>query len=214
VSFIRDTPYHTADAPWSFTTVRRNRSFRRYLLFFLVGYLAVSVGSPFLNPFLAQVHHQGYRALGIYSSLAALGAAVLTPAMGRVTDLYGPRAGIGGVLVFLFAGAALLVFGWHPALWGLAMLFCGAFDTSRFVATGIVGRSFGTMPTAWGFAIFDAIMGIPMAGGAVLGGLLYRQGYRLPFVLVMVLAALLVIVLVAAKGSFAQRPATDTPATD
>jgi len=214
VSFIRDTPYHTADAPWSFTTVRRNRSFRRYLLFFLVGYLAVSVGSPFLNPFLSQVHHQGYRALGIYSSLAALGAAVLTPAMGRVSDLYGPRAGIGGVLVFLFAGATLLVVGRNPALWATAMLCCGAFDTSRFVATGIVGHSFGTMPTAWGFAIFDAIMGIPMAGGAVLGGLLYRQGYRLPFVFVMVLAMLLVIVLLAARGSFAQRPATDVPATD
>jgi MFS family permease len=152
--------------------------------------------------------------LGVYSSLAALGAAILTPAMGRVTDLYGPRAGIGGVLLFLLAGAGLLMAGGNPALWAVAMLCCGAFDTSRFVATGIVGRSFGSMPTAWGFAIFDAIMGIPMAGGAVLGGLLYRQGYRLPFVFVMVLAMLLVIVLLAAKGSFAQRPASDMPATD
>ena len=118
------------------------------------------------------------------------------------------------MLVILFAGAALLVFGWNPALWAIAMVCCGAFDTSRFVATGIVGHSFGTMPTAWGFAIFDTIMGIPMAGGAVLGGLLYRQGYRLPFVFVMVLAALLVTVLLTARGSFAQRPATDSPATD
>ena len=121
--------------------------------------------------------------LGIYSSLAALGAAALTMSMGRVTDLYGPRAGIGGVLVFLLVGSLLLIVGWNPIIWGLAMLCCGAFDALRFVAAGIVGDSFSGMPLAWGYAIFDAVMGIPMAGGAVLGGLLYRTSYSLPFIL-------------------------------
>ena len=63
------------------------------------------------------------------------------------------------------------------------MLACGSYDALRFVATGIVGNSFKGMPLAWGYAIFDTVMGLPMAGGAVLGGLLYRVAYPLPFAL-------------------------------
>jgi MFS family permease len=201
-TMIRNTPYHTADAPLSLSALRRNRRFRRYLVFFLAGFLAVYVGQAFLNPFLAQVHGQGYAALGVYASLAALGAAVLTPAMGRVTDLYGPRAGIAGVLTFLLVGAVLLLAGWNPLVWGIAMLFCGAFDALRFVATGIVGDSFQGMPLAWGYAIFDTVMGIPMAGGAILGGLLYGIAYSLPFFLVIAVAAgLLILLLITGRGS-------------
>ena len=201
-TMIHDTPYHTADAPLTLTALRRNRRFRHYLVFFLAGFLAVYVGQAFVYPYLAQVHDQGYAALGVYASLAALGAAVMTPAMGRVTDLYGPRAGIAGVLAFLLVGAGLLLAGWNPLVWGLAMLFCGAFDTLRFVATGIVGDSFKGMPLAWGYAIFDTVMGIPMAGGAILGGILYGISYALPFVLVIAVAAgLLVLLLVTGRRS-------------
>lgn len=201
-TMIRDTPYHTADAPLSLAALRRNRRFRRYLVFFLAGFLAVYVGQAFIIPFLAQVHGQGYAALGVYASLAALGAALMTPAMGRVTDLYGPRAGIGGVLAFLLAGAVLLLVGWNPLLWGVALLFCGAFDALRFVATGIVGDSFEGMPLAWGYAIFDTVMGLPMAGGALFGGLLYGIAYSLPFVLVIAVATgLLILLLLTGRGS-------------
>lgn len=196
-SLMRDTPYHTADAPLDLGALRRNRRFRNYLVFFLAGFLAVYVGQAFINPYLSQVHHQGYTALGIYSSLAALGASVLTTTMGRVTDKYGPRAGIAGVLVFLLLGASLLLAGWNVIVWGIAMLFCGAFDALRFVATGIVGDSFKGMPLAWGYGIFDTVMGIPMACGSVLGGLLFGIARPLPFVLVIAVAAGLLLLLLA-----------------
>ena len=196
-TMIRDTPYHTADAPLSLESLRRNQRFRRYLIFFLAGFLAVYVGQGLLTTYLAQVHDQGFTALGVYSSLAALGAAVMTPAMGRFVDLRGPRAGIAGVLVFLIVGTTLLITGWSAIVWGVAMLCCGAFDALRFVATGIVGDSFKGMPLAWGYAIFDTVMGIPMAGGAVLGGLLYAAWSALPFILVIAITAgLLALLLV------------------
>ena len=209
ITFIRDTHYHSADTPWSLRSLSRNRRFRRYLIFFVAGFLAVYVGQAFINPYLSQVHEQGYAALGVYSSLAALGAAVLTPAMGRATDLYGPRVGIAGVLVFLLAGAFLLLVGWNPLVWGLAMLFCGSFDALRFVAAAIVGDSFEGVPLAWGYGIFDAVMGLPMAGGAVLGGILYRIGYALPFVLVIVVSAGLLVVLVASVRTPADEDLAD-----
>ena len=207
IMFIRDTPYHTADAPLSLTGLRRNRRLHDYLVVFLLGYLAVYVGQAFLNPYLAEVHHQGYAALGVYASLAALGAAVLTTAMGRATDLYGPRAGIAGVLVFLLAGTALLLAGWSPIAWGLAMMLCGSYDSLRLVAAGVVSDSFHEMPLAWGYAIFDTVMGVPMACGAVLGGVLFRTGYALPFVVVIIIAlSLLVLLAVGTRSRGAARP--------
>jgi MFS family permease len=191
VSFIRDTPYHTADGPLTLAGLRHNRRLHDYLWFFLLGYLAVYVGGAFLTPYLSQVHHQDYDQLGVYASLAALGAAVLTTAMGRATDRFGARAGMAGVLVFLLAGTGLLLAGWNPVVWGVAMVCCGAYESLRLVAAGMVNDSFGDMPTAWGFAIFDTVMGLPMACGAVLGGLLFRAGYALPFVVVIAISLVL-----------------------
>ncbi|MFA4964772.1 MAG: MFS transporter [Thermoleophilia bacterium] len=195
ITLIRDTTYHTADAPLSLRALACNRRFCRYLAFFLVGFLAVSMGQTFLSPYLAQVHDQGWTALGVYASLAALGSALLTVAMGRATDLYGPRASIGGVLVALLLGSVLLLTSASPLAWGFAVFFCGGFDALRMGATGIVGDSFTGMPLAWGYAIFDTVMGLPMAGGALLGGLLYRSGYALPFVLAIAIAAGLLVAL-------------------
>lgn len=191
ISLIADTPYHTADAPLSLRSVFANRRFARYLVFFLAGFLAASTAQAFLIPYLKQVHLQGYAALGVYAALAALGSAVITRAMGHITDLHGPRLGAAGVLAAMVAGTALLLGGDNPLLWGIATLCCGSFDALRLVATGIVGDSFGGMPLAWGYAIFDTVMGLPMAGGALLGGLLYRTGYALPFVFAAAMAAFL-----------------------
>jgi MFS family permease len=206
-SWLSDTPDHTADTPWSIGTLYRNRRFCRYVTFFLFGFLAVYVGQSFLTPYLAQVHHQGYGALGVYASLAAAGAALMTPFWGRVTDLNGARRGIAGVLVFVAVGSALLLVGWTPAVWGLAMFCCGAFDALRFVTIGVVSRSFGGVPLTWGYALFDTAMGLPMAGGALLGGLLYQTAYSLPFVFVIAVVAALLVVLAVVPRDVACEPA-------
>jgi predicted MFS family arabinose efflux permease len=207
VSLIHDQPYCPADTPWRFADVRRNRVFHRYLLFFLIGFLAVFVGQPFLNPYLAQVHDQGYAALGVFAALAALGAALLTPLCGRIADLRGARAGALVVLVVVLAGTLLLLTGPSLAFWGLAMFLCGGYDGFRMLATGVVSRSFGSLPPPWGYALFDTAMGLPMAGGAVLGGLLFRAGTGLPFVFVTAVAAVLVVALLAWRPSSPLRPA-------
>jgi len=183
-TLIRDTPYHSRETPWSLGGVRRNRSFRRYTVFFLAGFLAVYVGQPFLTPYLSLVHDQGYAALGAYASLAALGTALLAPLGGRVADLRGPRTSAALVLALVLAGTLILLVGPSPVFWALAMFLCGGYDALRFLATGVVGRSFGDLPLAWGYALFDTMMGLPMAGGAILGGLLFKAGTALPFALV------------------------------
>ena len=187
-TLISDVPYRADEVSLKPAAVGRNRSFRRYVTFFLIGYLAVYVGQSFLTPYLSVAHEQGYGALGVFAALAALGAALLTPLSGRVADLRGPRVGAGLVLVIICAGTLLLLTGTSPVIWGIAMFLCGGYDTFRFLATGIVGRSFGEIPLAWGFAIFDTTMGLPMAGGSILGGVLFGIGVALPFVLVVAVA--------------------------
>jgi len=93
------------------------------------------------------------------------------------------------------AAGALLLAGWAPPVWALAVFFYGAFDSFRFVAAGIVSRSFGSVPPVWGYAVFDASMGLPMAGGALFGGALYREAFGLPFVVVIGLGIVLLAVL-------------------
>jgi len=205
-TLLSDLSDHTTEAPWSMADAYRNRRFCRYVAFFLLGFLAVYVGQSFLTPYLAQVHDQGYGALGIYASLAAAGAAVMTPFWGRVADLRGTRRGIAGVLVLVALGSALLIGGWTPIVWGLAMFCCGAFDALRFVTTGVVAHSFGAVPLTWGYALFDTAMGLPMAGGALIGGLLYQTAYWLPFVFVIAIALVLLVVLAAVPREVACEP--------
>ena len=206
ISLIHDTPYHSADTPWSLASLWRKPRFRRYVAFFLAGFFAVYVGQDFMNPYLAQVHDQGFFALGVYSSLAALGTTVLTVVMGRVTDLRGPRAGVGGVLAFLLAGCLLLLLGTNQLTWGLAALALGAFDALRYVAYGIVGPSFKGVPLAWGYAVFDIAMGLPMVLGAVLGGLMYRFAFSLPFMAIGIIAAFLLILLLVTGKTVDEEP--------
>lgn len=200
VTLIHDTAFHAAGSRWRLDDLIDNRVFRRYLGFFLIGFLAVYVAQPFLLPYLAQVHHQGYTALGIYASIWALGGSAITFVAGQATDRFGPRAGIGSVLVCLLLGAVLLLTGWAPPLWALAVFLYGAFDAFRFTATGIVGRSFDRVPLTWGFAVFDATMGIPMVAGSILGGALYRRAFDLPFLVVIALAAALLLGLLLFSG--------------
>lgn len=192
-TLIHDTPYHVTDEAWSLRALRHNRLFRRYVVFFVGGFLAIYLAQPFIAPFLAQVHHQGYGAIGIYMSLAAAGATVLSQVIGRAVDLRGPRTGVVAALGILLVGVVLLIAGTSAPLWGSAMICLGGIDAFRYIANGIVGQSFGRVPLVWGFAVFDAAMGIPTAGGALLGGALYSQGFRWPFIAAIGVVAVLLL---------------------
>jgi MFS family permease len=195
VSTLGHTPYHAAGRPWSLRDLAENRVFRRHLAFFVCGFFAVYLGQPFVQPYLSQVHGQGYAALGVFAAIGALGGSVTTYVGGRAVHGYGSRPGIAVVLGFMLVGAILLLTGWAPPLWALAVFAFGAFDAFRFVTSGVVSTSFGSVPPTWGYTIFDAVMGVPMVLASLVGGILYQASYRLPFyaVIVMIVALLLAL---------------------
>lgn len=196
VCFLRDTPNHPPRVQWRVHHLFRGATFRGHLAFFLAGFLAVYVAQPFVNPYLAQVHGQSYAALGVFSSLVALGGVLSMQLVGRLTDRWGARAGAGTAIGLLLLGALLLITGTGPALWAVAMLCYGAFDTLRLMPSMILPHSFGHAPLQWGYAVFDTAMGVPMVCGAALGGLLYGASYALPFqVAIVICCGLLILVL-------------------
>jgi predicted MFS family arabinose efflux permease len=196
VCLLRDTPHHVSTGEWRVADLLANRRFRGHVAFFFVGFLAVFVAQPFINPYLAQVHEQGYAALGLYSSLVALGSVASVQVIGRLTDRWGARAGAASVLGLMLVGSVVLLVGADPGMWALAMVCCGAFDTFRYVPTMILPDSFGHMPLPWGYAIFDTVTGVPMVCGAALGGLLYRTAFALPFKVAIVIAGGLLLLTV------------------
>jgi predicted MFS family arabinose efflux permease len=197
VCFLRDPPQHPATGAWRPADLLVNRAFRGHVAFFFLGFLAVFVAQPFINPYLAQVHHQGYAALGLYSSLLALGGVLSVQVIGRLTDRWGARAGGASVLGLMLVGALVLLVGANPGMWALAMVCCGAYNTFRYVPTMILPDSFGHMPLPWGYAIFDTVTGIPMVCGAVFGGLLYRISFGLPFkIAIVIVGGLLLLTIV------------------
>jgi DHA1 family tetracycline resistance protein-like MFS transporter len=205
VSFLRDTPNHPPAEEWRVSDLLVSPAFRGHVAFFFVGFLAVYVAQPFVNPFLAQVHHQGYAALGLYSSLVALGTVLFMQVVGRLVDRWGARAGAGNALGLIVIGCVLLLAGAGPPAWAPAMLCFGAWDTFRLMPSMFLPPTFGHVPLQWGYAVFDTATGIPMVCGAALGGLLYRTSYTLPFQVAIVIAAGL-IVLVLFKGPVAAGP--------
>ena len=61
------------------------------------------------------------------------------------------------------------------------------------------------MPPVWGYAVFDASMGVPAACGSLLGGGLYRISFGLPFVAVIVLGIAMLLILGAGRPAQAER---------
>jgi MFS family permease len=213
VTFIGDTPYHAAGRPWKLADLTGSRRFRRVLAFFFVAYLAAYLAQPFVQLYLREVHDQSYMALGVFATIGAIGGSLITMVSGRATDIYGARWGVGGVLACILVGAVLLLVGWTPLAWALAVFFYGAFDAVRFLAFGLAGKAFGRVPPTWGYAIFDTAMGVPMFVGSLLGGVLYDAGAGLPFIVVAVMIVVMLVVLSlvrVAPGNGRRRPAVDS----
>ncbi len=211
VSLIADLPYHAAGRPWKVADLLENRVFRRNLAFFGCGFFTVYLAWPFVQPYFAQVHHLGYTALGMLAAVGAVGGSIVTFVAGRATDVRGHRQGIGITIACLTAGAVLVLAGWGPPGWALAVFFYGAFDSFRFVTAGIVSHSFGTVPPVWGYAVFDASMGVPQACAALAGGALVRVSYDLPFIVVAGLGGAMLIALLLAGRGVAARDAVGVP---
>ncbi|GAA5146537.1 MFS transporter [Nocardioides marinquilinus] len=170
----------------------------------VIAFMGIGLVDPILKDIAAQLDATPSQVSLMFTSyMAVMGVAMLVT--GVVSSRIGPKrtllAGLSLIIVFAgLAGASDTVgqiVGFRAG-WGLG--------NALFIATAlatIVSASVGT--TAQAIILFEAALGLGIASGPLLGGLLGEQSWRLPFFGV---SALMVVALVATTFLLPATPPT------
>jgi MFS transporter, ACDE family, multidrug resistance protein len=159
----------------------------------VIAFMGIGVVNPILRPIAENLRATPSQVLLLFSSyMAVMGAAMLVT--GAVSSRIGPKRTLLIGLVIIIAGAALAgmsdtvleIVGWR-ALWGLG--------NALFMATAlatIVGSARGSVAQAVIF--YEAALGLGIAVGPLVGGVLGAMSWRGPFFGVSALMALALVV--------------------
>lgn len=173
-------------------------------LAFAVVFALLSITLNFTTPYLQDVTALPLAQIGLFSSLGALGAALLTALWGRLGDWIGfPNALSLGLLVF--AGSLLLlVRSSLLPLIGLSFILRGAGDGVRTLMGAQIGRMSSPEELGRHYAIYNVLTGVGSTVGPYVGGALYELGPDRPFTVTAALSVA-VALLAAAAGQRTQR---------
>ena len=133
--------------------------------------------SPSSTPTSRRSIDQGFQRRSASTRRWPRSAPPCSPSLGgRIADLRGAaRRRRARASSCLLAGPLLLLARLGAAALGRGACSCAAPSTpSASSPPASWATRSATIPLAWGYAIFDTVMGLPMVGGAILGGVLYR----------------------------------------
>jgi ACDE family multidrug resistance protein len=160
----------------------------------LVAFMGIGLVDPILKPIADNLHATPSQVLLLFTSYtAAMGVAMLVT--GVVSSRIGPKHTLLIGLVIIIAGAGLAgmsdtvaeIVGWR-ALWGLG--------NALFIATAlatIVGSARGSVAQA--IILYEAALGLGIAVGPLVGGVLGAMSWRGPFFGVSALMAVALVVI-------------------
>ncbi|MGE5560574.1 MAG: MFS transporter [Chloroflexota bacterium] len=158
-------------------------------LAFAAVFALLSITLNFTTPYLQDVDSLPLTQIGIFSSIGAIGASLLTPLWGRLGDRIGfPKALSLGLTIF---AGSLLLFVHSPLIpWiGLSFVLRGAGDGVRTLMGAQVGRMSSPEELGRHYAIYNVLTGVGSTVGPYVGGRLYDFGPRWPFTVTAGLAA-------------------------
>ncbi len=142
------------------------------------GFLAVLTGQPLSAQFLEEVRGFSRTAIGVFGSLNALGTAVFSLALGRLSSW---RAFFASLLLVMVSFALLLWSGAGPVV-AAAYFLLGAYYTTRPLAVAVISERVAEHQRGMAYALVDTLAGLAALGGTNLAGLLYTRGPEWPFV--------------------------------
>jgi ACDE family multidrug resistance protein len=160
----------------------------------VVAFMGIGLVDPILKPIGDSLHATPSQVMLLFTSYTAvMGVAMLVT--GAVSSRIGPKHTLLIGLVIIIAGAGLAgmsdtvlqIVGWR-ALWGLG--------NALFIATAlvtIVGSARGSVAQA--IILYEAALGLGIAGGPLVGGVLGAISWRGPFFGVSGLMALALVVI-------------------
>ncbi len=141
------------------------------------GFLAVLTGQPLSAQYLEEERGFSSSAIGVFGSLNALGTAIFSLSLGRLSSW---RAFFAS-LVLVMASFALLLSSGASAVVALAYFLLGAYYTTRPLAVAAISERVAEHQRGMAYALVDTLAGLAALSGTVLAGLLYARDADWPF---------------------------------
>ncbi|NDJ74850.1 MAG: MFS transporter, partial [Chloroflexi bacterium] len=169
-----------------------------------LGFVATLIGQPLAPQYLEEVHGFSSGTVGAFGSVNALGTAVFSVLLGRLTAWRGFYACLG--LVFVSFGLLLLTGAWPVVI--VAYFLLGAYYTTRPLAAAVISTRVADHQRGMAYGLVDTLAGLATVIGTNLAGVLYAGDPDWPLI-----TAMISVVVVAALGVVLLRqPAYHRPA--
>jgi MFS family permease len=195
---VREQPVSQTRPGFGFQQAFANRRLVILCILAVFIFLALFLGQPFAPNYLEEVVGLDLAWIGFLGSAHALGATVLGLALGRMSE------GIGGLVLgqglVLLSLVILLSFEAMPLL-ALSFFLRGAFNASRALALGQMGKVVGESASGLAYGLLDTAMGLPWVLGPYIAAWLYTMRPDLPFVTSgAMIAAMMIVTVVFLRG--------------
>jgi MFS family permease len=179
-AITRTTEYPAATRPergYDYRGLLRRWQVVATFVLLTLGFTAVLTGQPLAPQYLEEVRGLSEAAVGAAGSLNALGTAVFSVALGRLTAWRGFFASLG--LVLLSFGMMMISGAWPVIV--VAYFMLGAYYTTRPLATAVISTRVAEHQHGMAYALVDTLAGLATVVGTNLAGVLYAQNPDWPF---------------------------------
>lgn len=142
------------------------------------GFLAVLIGQPLSAQYLEEARGFSRSAIGVFGSLSALGTAIFSLTLARLSSW---RAFFVSLLLVMVSFSLLLWSGAAPVV-AVAYFMLGAYYTTRPLAVAAISERVAEHQRGLAYALVDTLAGLATVTGTSLAGLLYTRAAGWPFV--------------------------------
>jgi len=141
------------------------------------GFLAVLTGQPLASQYLEEARGFSRSAIGVLGSISALGTAIFSLTLGRLSSWRGFFASL---LLVMVSFALMLWSGAGPVV-AVAYFLLGAYYTTRPLAVAAISERVAEHQRGMAYALVDTLAGLATLAGTNLAGLLYSRDAGWPF---------------------------------
>ncbi len=159
------------------------------LVLLTIGLVAVLIGQTLSSQYLEEARGFSRTTIGAFGSINALGTAVFSLLLGRMTAWRGFYSALWLVMIafalFLVSGSAVVVV--------VAVFLLGAHYAARPLSTAVIARYVAEHQRGMAFALVDTLAGLATIIAANAAGVLYARDPGMPFYAGIVLVGLVTV---------------------
>lgn len=167
----------------------------------MLGFITIAVGQTLSPQFLEDARGFSRTWIGTFGSLNALGTAVFSLALARITPWRGFFASL---LLVMLSFVLMLASGAWPVV-VVAYFMLGAYNTARPLAVGVISNRVPEHQRGMAYALLDTLSGLAILVGTNVAGQLYEVAPEWPLIVGAVGLALVMVSGVWVLGQWPRR---------